>query len=141
MFIRPSVSLGTDQPLPSEIPAGRARLFPHDWSRDGKCIVFVRAPLDGAGTDICSKPMVAPPRTIRANSRSSWAGPQHSLRSEIRTSSIQVDVKLVRNFLSGASSFVRTKFVKPVLFSVRTSTFYDNPSLDRGHAQKWNDEL
>jgi hypothetical protein len=49
MLIRPSVSLGTDQPLPSETPAGRARLFPHDWSRDGKYIVFVRAPLGGAG--------------------------------------------------------------------------------------------
>jgi Tol biopolymer transport system component len=55
MFIRPSVSLGTDQPLDSETPAGMQD-FPHDWSLDDKYIVFVRRGGPPA-TDIWVKPM------------------------------------------------------------------------------------
>jgi len=56
IFIRPSVSNGTDQPLDLETPPGM-RDFPHDWSRDSKYIVFVRAASSSQGTDIWVKPM------------------------------------------------------------------------------------
>lgn len=54
MFIRSSVSGGTDQPLPSETPSGMQDVA-ENWSPDGKYIVFVRYSAPGA--DIWLKPL------------------------------------------------------------------------------------
>jgi Tol biopolymer transport system component len=54
MFTRSSVTGGRDQDLPSETPPGLQDI-PHDWSRDGKYIVFVRRPV--SGSEIWIKPM------------------------------------------------------------------------------------
>jgi eukaryotic-like serine/threonine-protein kinase len=57
MFLRPSISIGTDQPLPSETPSDMQD-HADDWSADGKYVVFVRAPIgDGPYANIWVKPM------------------------------------------------------------------------------------
>jgi Tol biopolymer transport system component len=59
MFIRSSFSHGTDQPLLAETETlSDMQDIVEDWSRDGKYVVFVRAPAGGAYSDIWVKPML-----------------------------------------------------------------------------------
>jgi Tol biopolymer transport system component len=56
MFTRPSVTIGADQPIPSDTPSDMEEIA-EDWSADGKYVVFVRAPLTLTYIDIWVKPM------------------------------------------------------------------------------------
>jgi Tol biopolymer transport system component len=57
MFTRPAVSIGVDQPLPSDTPPDMEDVA-EDWSTpDGKYVVFVRAPFGIQFVEIWVKPM------------------------------------------------------------------------------------
>jgi Tol biopolymer transport system component len=56
MFIGSSVTMGAEQPLPSETPSERSDVA-EDWSLDKKYVVFVRATRDAPPFDIWVKPM------------------------------------------------------------------------------------
>jgi Tol biopolymer transport system component len=56
MFIGSSVTMGAEQPLPSETPSDRSDIA-EDWSLDNKYVVFVRSARDAPPFDIWVKPM------------------------------------------------------------------------------------